>query len=148
METINSQMRAEVVAELQQAIAELEAGEELTRFISGGGFQSRLFVFQWEDEALTIDLRLPYARVLANEETQRRDAMELGVALRMAMLLLSTPGTDDTRISVFDDEDGVDYVVFDASGRVTDAGEEWDALAARLEAASPAEPGTFTVIWP
>ena len=148
MDTVISQMREEAVADLKDAIAELEAGEELTRFIVGSGFQSRRFVFQWDDEKLSIDLRLPYARVLADEEVQLLDVMELGVAMRMAILLLSVPDEGGDRIAVVGDEDGVNYAVFDASGVMTDAGEDWDALAARLENAFPAKGESFTVIWP
>ena len=148
MDTVISQMREEAVADLKDAIAELEAGEELTRFIVGSGFQSRRFVFQWDDEKLSIDLRLPYARVLADEEAQLLEVMELGVAMRMAILLLSVPDEGGGRIAVVGDEDGVNYAVFDASGVMTDAGEDWDALAARLETAFPAKGESFTVIWP
>ena len=149
MDTVISQMREEAVADLKDAIAELEAGEELTRFVVGSGFQSRRFVFQWDDERLSIDLRLPYAWVLADEEAQLLDVMELGVAMRMAILLLSVPEEGGGgRIAVVGDEDGVNYAVFDASGVMTDAGEDWDALAARLENAFPAKGESFTVIWP
>ena len=148
MDTVISQMREEAVAGLTEAIAALEAGEELTRFVEGSGFQSRRFVFQWDDEKLSIDLRLPYARVLADEEVQLRDVMELGVAMRMAILLLSVPDEGGGRIAVVGDEDGVNYAVFDASGVMTDAGEDWDALAAHLETAFPVKGESFTVIWP
>ncbi len=149
MDTVISQMREEAVADLKDAIAELEAGEELTRFIVGSGFQSRRFVFQWDDERLSIDLRLPYARVLSSEEAQRQDALELGVALRMAILLLSAPESGEARISVIADEDGVDYAVFDASGAEADVGEGWETLVARLERVCPAaEAENITVFWP
>ena len=148
MDTVISQMREEAVADLRDAIAELEAGEELTHFIVGSGFQSRRFVFQWDDEKLSIDLRLPYARVLADEEAQLLAVMELGVAMRMAILLLSVPDEGGGRIAVVGDEDGVNYAVIDASGVMTDAGEDWDALAERLETAFPAKGESFTVIWP
>lgn len=144
-----SQMREEVVTRLRQVLAELDADEELTAFVEGTGFQSRVFAFQWNDETLSIDLRLPYARVLSSEESQRQDALELGVALRMAILLLSAPDSGEARISVNADEDGVDYAVFDASGAETDVGEGWETLVARLERACPAagEDG-ITVFWP
>lgn len=149
MDTVISQMREGAVADLKDAIAELEAGEELTRFIVGSGFQSRRFVFQWDDEKLSIDLRLPYARVLADEEVQLLDVMELGVAMRMAILLLSVPDSGETRISVIADEDGVDYAVFDASGAEADVGEGWETLVARLERVCPAaEAENITVFWP
>ncbi len=149
MDTVISQMREEAVADLKDAIAELEAGEELTRFIVGSGFQSRRFVFQWDDERLSIDLRLPYARVLSSEEAQLLEVMELGVAMRMAILLLSVPDSGETRISVIADEDGVDYAVFDASGAEADVGEGWETLVARLERVCPAaEAENITVFWP
>ena len=144
-----SQMREEVVTRLRQVLAELDADEELTAFVEGAGFQSRVFVFQWNDAALSIDLRLPYARVLSSEEAQRQDAVELGVALRMAILLLSVPDSGETRISVIADEDGVDYAVFDASGAEADVGEGWETLVARLERVCPAaEAENITVFWP
>ena len=144
-----SQMRETAAAQLRNVLAELEADEELTAFVEGTGFQSRVFAFQWNDETLSIDLRLPYARVLSSEESQRQDALELGVALRMAILLLSAPDNGEARISVNADEDGVDYAVFDASGAETDVGEGWETLVARLERVCPAagEDG-ITVFWP
>ena len=144
-----SQMRETAAAQLRNVLAELEADEELTAFVEGTGFQSRVFAFQWNDETLSIDLRLPYARVLSSEETQRQDALELGVALRMAILLLSAPESGEARISVNADEDGVDYAVFDASGAETDVGEGWETLVARLERVCPAagENG-IAVFWP
>ena len=144
-----SQMRETAAAQLRNVLAELEADEELTAFVEGTGFQSRVFAFQWNDETLSIDLRLPYARVLSSEESQRQDALELGVALRMAILLLSEPDSGEARISVNADEDGVDYAVFDASGAETDVGEGWETLVARLERVCPAagEDG-ITVFWP
>jgi hypothetical protein len=144
-----SQMRETAAAKLRRALAELEADEELTAFVEGTGFQSRVFAFQWNDETLSIDLRLPYARVLSSEETQRQDALELGVALRMAILLLSAPESGEARISVIADEDGVDYAVFEASGAEADVGEGWETLVARLERACPAaEAGNIAVFWP
>ena len=56
------------------ALAELESGEGLARFVEGHGLQSRFFSFAWESEGLTIDFNLPCERVLADEEDQALDA--------------------------------------------------------------------------
>ena len=94
--------RAEAVEELRVAFAELESGEGLTRFVGGHGIQSRVFEYEWSDPALEISFRIPYARVLSDEATQKEDDEEIGAAIRMAILLLtrmrSTPPTGNSRI--------------------------------------------------
>ena len=84
--------RADAVEELRAAFAELESGEGLTRFVGGHGIQSRVFEFEWSDPALEISFRIPYARVLSDEASQKEDDEEIGAAIRMAILLLSTAG--------------------------------------------------------
>ena len=61
--------REDAIAELRAALGELESGEGLSRFVGGHGLMSCLFEFQWNEPALEIDFRLPYARVLAEEES-------------------------------------------------------------------------------
>ena len=63
--------RAEAVEELRAAFAALESGEGLTRLAGGHGIQSRVFEFEWDEPALGIRLRLPYARVLSDEAAQK-----------------------------------------------------------------------------
>ena len=75
--------RAEVVEELRAAFTELESDEGLTRFIGGHGVQSRVFEFEWSEPALEISFRIPYARVLSDEESQKEDDAEIGAAIRM-----------------------------------------------------------------
>ena len=66
--------RAEADDELRTAFAELESDEGLTRFIGGHGVQSRIFEFEWSEPALEISFHIPYARVLADEESQKEDS--------------------------------------------------------------------------
>ena len=79
----------ETIEELRAALAELESGEGLSRFVEGHGLQSRVFVFSWESEELSIDFVLPCERVLSDEEERALDALRVGSALRLAILLLS-----------------------------------------------------------
>lgn len=84
--------RSEAVEELRAAFAELESGEGLTRFVGGHGIQSQVFEFEWSEPSLGISFRLPYARVLSDEESQKADEEEIGAAIRMAILLLTVEG--------------------------------------------------------
>lgn len=79
----------ETIEELRAALAELESGEGLSRFVEGHGLQSRFFAFSWKSEGLSIDFNLPCGRVLLDEEEQALDAARVGAALRMAILLLT-----------------------------------------------------------
>ena len=79
----------ETIEELRAALAELESGEGLSRFVEGHGLQSRFFAFSWKSEGLSIDFNLPCGRVLSDEEEQALDAARVGAALRMAILLLT-----------------------------------------------------------
>lgn len=102
----------ETVEELRAALAELDSGEGLGRFVEGHGLQSRFFAISWESERLEIAFRLPYARVLSDENDQSLDAARVGAAIRMAILLLTVAAEGkllsegETRISVEADEDG------------------------------------------
>ena len=52
----------ETIEELRAALAELESGEGLSRFVEGHGLQSRFFAFSWKSEGLSIDFNLPCGR--------------------------------------------------------------------------------------
>ncbi len=146
--------RKNTLAELEVALQELESDEGLTRFVAGHGIQSRLFAFEWREPTLEIDISLPYARVLSDEESQAADNAEIGAAIRMARLLLLVADVGvllqegEAKLSASLDEDGASYRVVDAEGAELDAGEDWDGLTARLEAAFPMDNGEVRVIWP
>ena len=143
----------ETIEELRAALAELESGEGLLRFVEGHGLQSRVFAFSWESEGLSIDFELPCERVLSDEEDQALDAARIGAALRMAILLLSVAAEGkllaegEARISVSADEDGARYAIVGPDGAEIDAGEDWDPLVARLDAALP-DGDDVQIIWP
>ena len=105
----------ETIEELRAALAELESGEGLSRFVEGHGLQSRFFAFSWKSEGLSIDFNLPCGRVLSDEEEQALDAARVGAALRMAILLLTAADggkllfEGEASLSVAADEDGARY---------------------------------------
>ena len=143
----------ETIEELRAALAELESGEGLSRFVEGHGLQSRVFVFSWESEELSIDFVLPCERVLSDEEERALDALRVGSALRLAILLLSAAAKGrllaegEAGLSVAADEDGVRYAVSGPDGGVIDEAEDWDPLVARLDAALP-DGGDIQIFWP
>ena len=143
--------RADAVEELRAAFAELESGEGLTRLVGGHGIQSRVFEFEWSEPALEISFRIPYARVLSDEASQKDDEEEISAAIRMAILLLSTVGRLESvsQISVSCDDHGTTYAVYTADGEIEDSGEDWSPLLKRLESElgdSSTEP--LAIIWP
>jgi len=146
--------RIETVAKLEAALQELEAGEELTYFVGGHGLQSRLFVFAWQEPALDINVRIPYARVLNDEETQAEEQADVGAMLRLTRLLLlaavngSLLQEGEAALFVSLNELGGGYRVVDADGATLDAGDDWTGLIARLEAACPDDAASVHVIWP
>ena len=147
--------RENTIDELRTALAELESDEGLERFVEGHGLQSLYFNFTWSEPSLDIDIRLPYARVLSGEEEQQADNARIGVVCRLAILLLmaADAGTllsdGEARLSVWADEDGERYDLVNAAGETLDAGEDWDALVARLKASFPdKEAASLQVIWP
>ena len=143
----------ETIEELRAALAELESGEGLGRFVEGHGIQSRFFAFSWESEGLAIEFHLPYARVLSDEDDQDLDAARVGAAIRMAILLLAVASEGkllaegEARLSVEADEDGARYSIAGPDGETIDAADDWDSLVARLDAAFP-DGGDVQVIWP
>ena len=143
--------RADAVEELRAAFAELESGEGLTRFVGGHGIQSRVFEFEWSEPALEISFHIPYARVLSDEASQKDDEEEIGAAIRMAILLLSTVGRLESvsRLEVSCDERGTAYAIYSADGELEDSGGDWAPLVRRLESElgdSSTEP--LAIIWP
>ena len=142
--------RAEAVEELRAAFAEIESGEGLTRLVGGHGIQSRVFEFEWSEPALEISFRIPYARVLSDEASQKGDDEEIGAAIRMAILLLTTAGRLESvsRIEVSCDDHGTAYAVYGAEGELEDSGADWGPLVKRFEAelGDAAEP--LSIIWP
>ena len=153
MDDNTAEKRNETIAALNAALAGLENGEDLSRFTGGHGFMSRRFEFEWSEPALEIDFRLPYARILADEETQADDAAEIGAAIRMAILLLTvegmkTDGADGTVVSAWVDENGAGYSIRDAQGELVDSANDWSGLVHRLESALPEGEENLSVIWP
>ncbi len=146
--------RQNILAELEVALQELESDEGLTRFVAGHGIQSRFFAFEWREPTLEIDIRLPYARVLSDEESQASDNAEIGAAIRMARLLLLAADAGvllqegEAKLYASLDEGGARYLVVDADEVQIDAGDDWDGLTARLEAAFPRNSEEVRVIWP
>ena len=136
--------------ELRAAFAEIESGAGLTRLVGGHGIQSRVFEFEWRDPSLEISFRLPYARVLSDEAAQKEDDAEIGAAIRMAILLLTTAGRmgSASRIEVSCDDRGTAYAVYAADGELEDSGTDWATLVKRLEAELGDESKPVSVIWP
>ena len=150
---MENEARTDALAELQSALAELERGEGLSRFLGGHGLMSRVFEFKWSEPALEIDFRLPYARVLGDEESQKEDDAEVGAAIRMAMLLLAGEGQegkalDGTSAKVWADENGVGYSLSDAEGNTLESDDDWSGIISRLEADLSDGKESPTIIWP
>ena len=143
--------RMEAVEELRAVLAELESGERLMRFVGGHGIQSQVFEFEWREPSLEISFRLPYARVLSDEDAQQADNEEIGAAIRMAMLLLTSSVSlkDISRIAVSCDDRGATYEIYAADGALEDSGEDWTPLIKRFGSElgdSSTEP--LSIIWP
>ena len=142
--------RADAVEELRAAFAELEAGKELTHFAGGHGLQSRVFEFEWREAALEISFRLPYGRVLLDEESQKEDNEEIGAAIRMAILLLTTAGRREpsSRLEVSCDDHGASYAIYGADEEIEDSGTDWAPLVKRLTAEFGDATEPLSIIWP
>ena len=150
MENDIESRRAAALAELKAAFAELESGEGLTRLVGGHGIQSRVFEFEWEEPALGIRFRLPYARLLQDEAAQKADDEEIGAAIRMAMLLLATAERmeSESRIEVSCDDRGTAYAVYSADGELEDSGTDWAPLVKRFETDLGDAVEPLSIIWP
>ena len=150
---MESTKQEETINELKAALAELESDDGLEMFVEGHGLQSRSFAFSWQSDGLEIEYNLPYARVLSEEEEQKLDAARIGAAIRLAILLLATSSSGallhdgETTLSVTADETGASYSFVDSDGEVSDSGEEWGPLIARLETDLP-DADDVQVIWP
>ena len=142
--------RTAAIEELRAAFAELESGAGLTRLVGGHGIQSRVFEFEWREPSLEISFRLPYARVLSDEATQKEGDAEIGAAIRMAILLLTMAGRmgSASRIEVSCDDRGTAYAIYSADGDLEDSGTDWAPLVKRLEAELGDAPEPVSVIWP
>ena len=150
MENDIESRRAVAIEELKAAFAEMESGAGLTRLVGGHGIQSRVFEFEWDEPALGIRFRLPYGRVLSDEESQKEDEEEIGAAIRMAILLLTMAGRPDaeSRIEVSCNDGGTAYAVYAADGELEDSGTDWATLVKRLETELGAAPESVSIIWP
>ena len=142
--------RAEAIEELSAAFNELKSGEGLTRLVGGHGIQSRAFEFAWSEPALEISFRMPYARVLSDEVSQKDDDEEIGAAIRMAILLLMTAERIESvsRIEVSCDDRGTTYAVYGAEGEIEDSGTDWGPLVKRLETEFDGGSEPLSIIWP
>ena len=153
MEDNATETKEGAISALNAALAELEGGQGLSRFVGGHGLMSRRFEFGWSEPALEIDFRLPYARVLSDEESQKKDDDEVGAAIRMAILLLTVEGrkvadAEQMALSVWLDESGAGYSIRDGQGETVDSGDDWSGLVRRLESALPEGREDLAVIWP
>ena len=150
MDDTTAETRETKIAELNDALAELEGGEGLSHLVGGHGFMSNYFEFSWSEPNLEIEFRLPYARVLSDEESQKEDDAEVGAAIRMAILLLSVEAlkADGLSVSVWADENGAGYSIRNKEGEVVDSGEDWSGLVHRFESAIPDGEESLAVIWP
>ena len=144
----------ETIEELKAALAELESDDGLESFVEGHGLQSRFFSFSWHSEQLDIEFRLPYARVLSDEEEQALDGARISAAIRLAIILMAMSAEGklladgESRIFIEADDDGLRYAIFGEGGSLLDSGEEWDSLAARLNMSVSREEMGIQVIWP
>ena len=150
MEDGIEEKREAAAGELRAALDEIESGAGLTRFVGGHGLQSRVFEFAWREPALEIDFRLPYGRLLEDEATRKDDDEEIGAAIRMAVVLLSTAGRRDAaeRIEVSCSDYGTRYAVYGADGTLEDSGTDWSPLVKRLENSLGAAAESLFIIWP
>jgi len=128
------------IADLEEVVAGVEAGEVPERFVEGFGLQSRWFSFRWSDEVLALDFNLPCWRVLSSDEDRGSDDAEIAAACRMGMLLLAArrdggllrAEDGEASLSAFCSEHGARFTLRDAEGNVLDSG-GWSVLVARLE---------------
>ena len=147
-----AEAKEETIMALKSALAELEGGEDLSRFIGGHGLMSRVFEFNWSEPELEIDFRLPYARVLADEESQKEDDAEIGAAIRMAILLMTVESQksneEGQRVSVWAGDNGTGYSIWAGEGEMVESGDDWSGLVHRLESALPDGEENLSIIWP
>ena len=146
--------RVEAMEALRAALAELESGNALSDFVEGHGLQSRYFAFSWRSDWLSIEYRLPYARILSGEDAVNYDNARIGAAIRMAILLLSSASGDallhdgEARLSVEASDSGVRYAISGPDGEEIDSAYDWQPLIARLENDLPSAGDSLQIIWP
>ena len=149
-----AEQRAETVEALRFALGELESGNALSGFVEGHGLQSRYFVFSWSSDWLSIEYRLPYARVLSGEEEMSFDNARIGAAIRMAILLLSSASAEallhdgEALLSVEAGESGARYAITDRDGEEVDSADDWQPLISRLENDISPAGESLQIIWP
>ena len=148
------EQRAETVESLRFALGELESGNALSGFVEGHGLQSWHFVFSWSSDWLSIEYRLPYARVLSGEEEMGFDNARIGAAIRMAILLLSSTSAEallhdgEAALSVEAGESGARYAITDRDGEEIDSADDWQPLISRLENDISSAGESLQIIWP
>ena len=146
--------RADAVEELRLALGELESGNALSGFVEGHGLQSWYFVFSWRSDWLSIEYRLPYARVLSGEDEVSFDNARIGAAIRMAILLLALDSGEallhdgEAALSVEAGEYGVRYAITDPDGEEVDSADDWQPLISRLENDLSSAGESLHIIWP
>ena len=149
-----AEQRAEAAEALRSALGELESGNALSDFVEGHGLQSWYFVFSWRSDWLSIEYRLPYARVLSGEDAVSLDNARIGAAIRMAILLLSSDSGEallhdgEAALSVEAGESGVRYAITGPDGDEIDSADDWQPLIARLENDLPSAGESLHIIWP
>ena len=149
-----AEQRAEAAEALRSALGELESGNALSGFAEGHGIQSWYFVFSWRSDWLSIEYRLPYARILSGEEAVSLDNARIGAAIRMAILLLASDSGEallhdgEAALSVEADESGVRYAITGPDGEEVDSADDWQPLIARLENDLPSAGESLHIIWP
>ena len=143
------------IESLRSALAEMASEDGLMSFIGGHGLQSRVFEFSWQSDDLAINFRLPFARVLSDEESQQLDAARINAAIRIAILLLvSSAGGSllrdgEASLSISADQSGISYAIMGEDGEEVDSGESFEPLIARLDASLPGGgEEKVTIIWP
>jgi len=148
------EQRNDAIAGLRAALLELESGKALTRLVAGHGLMSRTFEFKWNEPELGISIRLPYARVLLEEETQAADSAEIGTAMRMSILLLETAARGallqdgESRLDVSLVGGVARYRVLGRDGVSFDGASDWCGLVARLKPAFPGDGEVVSIFLP
>ena len=149
-----AERRTETAEALRSALGELESGNALSDFVEGHGLQSWYFAFSWQSDWLSIEYRLPYARVLSGEDAVSFDNARIGAAIRMAILLLASDSGEsllhdgEAALSVEAGESGVRYAITDPDGEEIDSADDWQPLIARLENDLPSAGESLHIIWP
>ena len=149
-----AEQRTEAAEALRSVLGELESGDELSDLVEGHGLQSWHFVFSWRSDWLSIEYRLPYARVLSGEDVMSLDNARIGAAIRMAILLLASDSGEallhdgEAALSVEAGESGVRYAITGQDGEEIDSADDWQPLIARLENDISSTGESLHIIWP